>query len=423
MKALENGNNLDSVYLDFQKAFDQSDFGVILERCKHLGITGKIGSWLHSYLIERIQYVIVNNDISRIAHVRSGVPQGSVLGPLLFLILIDSISNMNLTCNLGIFVDDTHAIQEIATNIDAQDLQSDLNHLYTWAKDNNMTFNGDKFEVIKHGDKKDLKESYKYSNSVKDIDDVTNLRDLGVIISNDGTYREHIAKIVKKAKRLSGWIERSFYRNDIHWRRHMLRTYILPVMDYASQVWSPVNQAELNELESVQRTYTHRTEDMSNLDYWQRLQKMNLQSIQRRHERYKIIYHWKLINGLVPQCDIRWTDNDRRGIMISIPSIKSKHSALVVNMRQSSLAVHGGSMFNMLPFYIRNFKGTLSEFKSCLDDFLCQIPDQPAIQGMYPEPITRSNVTKIRNSNALIDWITHLGLRDRRIDIPDDISN
>ena len=203
----------------------------------------------------------------------------------------------------------------------------------------------------------------------------------------------------------------------------MLRTYILPVMDYASQVWSPVNQAELNELESVQRTYTHRTEDMSNLDYWQRLQKMNLQSIQRRHERYKIIYLWKIINGIVPQCDIRWTDNDRRGIMISIPSIKSKHSALVVNMRQSSLAVHGGSMFNMLPFYIRNFKGTLSEFKSCLDDFLCQIPDQPAIQGMYPEPITRSNVTKIRNSNALIDWITHLGLRDRRIDIPDDISN
>ena len=130
-----------------------------------------------------------------------------------------------------------------------------------------------------------------------------------------------------------------------------------------------------------------------------------------------------IINGLVPQCDIRWTDNDRRGIMISIPSIKSKHSALVVNMRQSSLAVHGGSMFNMLPFYIRNFKGTLSEFKSCLDDFLCQIPDQPAIYGMYPEPITRSNVTKIRNSNALIDWITHLGLRDRRIDIPDDISN
>ena len=57
----------------------------------------------------------------------------------------------------------------------------------------------------------------------------------------------------------------------------MLRTYILPVMDYASQVWSPVNQAELNELESVQRTYTHRTEDMSNLDYLQRLQKMNLQ--------------------------------------------------------------------------------------------------------------------------------------------------
>ena len=70
----------------------------------------------------------------------------------------------------------------------------------------------------------------------------------------------------------------------------MLRTYILPVMDYASQVWSPVNQSELNELESVQRTYTYRTDDMENFDYWQRLRMMNLQSIQRRHERYKVIY-------------------------------------------------------------------------------------------------------------------------------------
>ena len=97
MKALENGSNMDSIYLDFQKAFDQSDFGVILNRCKKIGITGNIGSWLHNYLIDRKQYVIVNNDIARVTQVRSGEPQGSILGPLLFLILIDSISNMKLS--------------------------------------------------------------------------------------------------------------------------------------------------------------------------------------------------------------------------------------------------------------------------------------------------------------------------------------
>ena len=203
-----------------------------------------------------------------------------------------------------------------------------------------------------HGDNKNLKETYKYHSTEKNIEDVSDLRDLGVTISSDGTYREHISKIVKKAKRLSGWIDRSFIRNDVYWRRHMIRTYILSVIDYASQVWSPVTQSELNKLEAVQRTYTFRTDGMDKLDYWQRLQVMNLQSIQRRHERYKIIYLWKIINGLVPQCDVQWTVNERRGTMITIPTIKSKHSTMVVNMRQSSLALHGGGIYNMLPAHI-----------------------------------------------------------------------
>ena len=128
--ALENGSNLDSIYLDLQKAFDQSDFGVILERYKNIGIIGDIGSWIHNYLIDRDQYVIIDYDILRVGQVRSGVFQGSVLGLLLFLILINSISNMNLSCSLGIFADDTKAICEIANNVGAQELQANLNQQY-----------------------------------------------------------------------------------------------------------------------------------------------------------------------------------------------------------------------------------------------------------------------------------------------------
>ena len=202
----------------------------------------------------------------------------------------------------------------------------------------------------------------------------------------------------------------------------MLRTYVLPVIDYGSQVWSPTNQSDLNELESIQRMYTNNTDGMDSLDYWQRLKCMNIQSIQRRHERYKVIYIWKIMNGLVPQCNLHWTDNDRRGKMVTIPNIKSKHCTTVRNMRQSSLAVHGGGIFNMLPANIRNFIGTLEEFKNVLDTFLESIPDTPAITGMYPDPVSRSNVTTIRNSNSLVDWILHLGLRDRRPDVIDDIE-
>ena len=140
-----------------------------MNRCKTIGITGDIGKWIYNYLIEREQFVIVNNDISKVAYVRSGVPQGSVLGPLLFLILIDSISQVNLKCNLGIFANDTRAIHEIASMTDAQDLQADLNQLYIQAEQNNMKFNGDKFETIKHGNNKELKDNYKYHNTEEDI--------------------------------------------------------------------------------------------------------------------------------------------------------------------------------------------------------------------------------------------------------------
>ena len=282
-----------------------------------------------------------------------------------------------------------------------------------------MMFNGDKFESIKHGENINLKNSYNYINSEsEEIEDVNNLRDLGIIISDDGSFRDQIIKVVKKARRLCGWIDRSFIRNDIYWRRHMLHTYVLPVIDYGSQIWSPTNQALLNELESIQRTYTCNTDGLDTFNYWDRLKHMNIQSIQRRHERYKILYIWKIMNGLVPQCNLNWTDNHRRGKMVTIPGIRTKHCTTAKNMRESSLAVHGGGIFNLLPANIRNFTGSLNNFKTILDTFLASIPDKPAINGMYPNPISRSTA---RNSNSISDWILHLGLRDRRLIVNDDI--
>ena len=124
------------------------------------------------------------------------------------------------------------------------------------------------------------------------------------------------------------------------------------------------------------------------------------------------------MNGLVPQCNLNWTDNHRRGKMVTIPGIRTKHCTTAKNMRESSLAVHGGGIFNLLPANIRNFTGSLNNFKTILDTFLASIPDKPAINGMYPDPISRSTA---RNSNSISDWILHLGLRDRRLIVNDDI--
>ena len=125
------------------------------------------------------------------------------------------------------------------------------------------------------------------------------------------------------------------------------------------------------------------------------------------------------MNGLVPQCNLQWTDNQRRGKMVTIPCIRSKHCTTAKNMRESSLSVHGGGIFNLLPAELRNFTGSLNVFKNVLDTFLAKIPDKPSVSGMFPDPISR---TTARNSNSLYDWILHLGLRDRRLYVNDDIS-
>ena len=125
------------------------------------------------------------------------------------------------------------------------------------------------------------------------------------------------------------------------------------------------------------------------------------------------------MNGLVPQCNLQWSDNQRRGKMVTIPSIRSKHCTTAKNMRESSLSVHGGGIFNLLPADIRNFTGSLNDFKNVLDTFLAKIPDKPSVSGMFPDLISR---TTARNSNSISDWILHLGLRDRRLYVNDDIS-
>ena len=160
VQAIENKVNLDSIYLDFQKAFDKADHFVILKRCYQKGIRRKIWTGLADYLIGRTRRVIANNMTSDVIVVGSGVPQGSVLGPLLFLIIINDIADLNILSNIGIFADDSRLISEIRNEDDALEIQSDLEKLYNWADINNMAFNGEKFEYIKMGEKDSIKQDY-----------------------------------------------------------------------------------------------------------------------------------------------------------------------------------------------------------------------------------------------------------------------
>ena len=148
LSLLEKGQAVDAIYLDFSKAFDKVDHVILLKKLNSVNIKGKISEWIKEFLQNREQRVRVDGSLSNSKAVRSGVPQGSVLGPLLFLIMICDIDSETLEAIVGIFADDTRLWREFNGDNDVMSLQNELQRVYSWADFNNATFNCDKFEAI-----------------------------------------------------------------------------------------------------------------------------------------------------------------------------------------------------------------------------------------------------------------------------------
>ena len=148
LEALESNAAVDVIYLDFSKAFDKVDHGILMQKLKKYNITGELGIWIHNFLLNRTQQVTVEKCLSTESQVISGVPQGSVLGPLLFLILLADIDQDVSSSAVSSFADDTRFLKKIEKLLDTLLLQKDLNTVYEWSKTNNMVFNSEKFEGI-----------------------------------------------------------------------------------------------------------------------------------------------------------------------------------------------------------------------------------------------------------------------------------
>ena len=154
IRAWETGKATDTVYLDFAKAFDKVDHGILCHKLKNLGIKGKVGIWIKEFLSGRSQQVSANGILSDSVPVISGVPQGTVLGPILFIIMVSDLGKELIYSVVSKYADDTKNIARISNLTDAECFQYELeNIVYPWAPKNNMTLNGDKFEHHRIGKK------------------------------------------------------------------------------------------------------------------------------------------------------------------------------------------------------------------------------------------------------------------------------
>ena len=257
MHMLEDGGLVDMVYLDFSKAFDKVDHGILLHKLKALGITGHLGIWFFNFLTRRSHFVRLPGAISGDSPVLSGVPQGTVLGPLLFLIMLADINKDISESNLISFADDTRIYSKINDVTDCDTLQQDLNHVYDWASINNMFFNAQKFYYVSFSPNKYSILSNVYINPEYNIiSPSSNVLDLGVYMSSNCTFDFHVASVYKRCSNLTGWILRTFNTRETITMMTLFKSLVLSRLDYASQLWSPHLLKSIYLIEKVQRSFT-----------------------------------------------------------------------------------------------------------------------------------------------------------------------
>ena len=283
-----------------------------------------------------------------------------------------------------------------------------------------MKFNGDKFQHLSHGrsfkSNRVIPRGQYTDNEGNPIKLESTVRDLGIEVSATSDFLEHINVTCKRARDKVSWIFRNFYSRDVKFLSFMWRNYVQPILDYGCQLWAPSKQLELKKLEDVFKNFSARAQQFNKqtnkLHFWEHLKQYNVCSQQRRHERFRIICTWKILNNLSPNCSISWSESEDNGRLCSVPSSPYQTSRRVRSLRESSFQVKGPTLFNSLPHCIRSMKQcSLNSFKNSLDSLLDKIPDTPLSQTYYPTPLDRFTSAP---SNSISDWIRYLEIPNRR---------
>ena len=247
---LDHSGQTDVLMLDFSKAFDTVPHRRLLSKLKFYGINGKTAGWIKAFLSNRKQSVVVNGLSSADCDVISGVPQGSVLGPTLFLLYINDIGD-NLNSTLRLFADDSILYREIKNQSDKVALQEDLDKISEWSDKWQMLFNVNKCYHIQITRKhKPLKTSYSMKGELISI--VQDNKYLGVTISNDLRWSKHCNKIAAKARSTLGIVRRSLHSANKEIKAKAFQALVRPQLEYASEAWNPYTDKDTKTLQRVQ---------------------------------------------------------------------------------------------------------------------------------------------------------------------------
>ena len=223
----------------------------LLAKLHHYGIRGETSAWIGSFLKNRTQSVLLEGERSALARVTSGVPQGSVLGPLLFLLYINDLPE-RVRSQVCLFADDSTLYREIRSREDQMSLQQDLVELEKWEKEWQMSFNPSKCSLLRLSPTRKAKE-FDYKLHDTKLEQCHTHNYLGVLLSDDYKWSEHINQVAKKANRSLGFFRRNTHGYSRHFKEAAYKSLVRPHLEYCSSVWDPYTQTDITKLERVQR--------------------------------------------------------------------------------------------------------------------------------------------------------------------------
>ena len=295
VECIDRRSCVDVMYLDIAKAFDSVSHSKLLHKISKYGVSGRFLLWIKAFLNNRRQVVKVNDSKSAFVPVTSGVPQGSVLGPILFLIYINDLAETLHDCSICIFADDSKMYFKADTTENVTKIQNDINRIWLWCKDWQLSVAATKCNIL-HIGRTNPRAAYNMGQNV--IPDTSSIRDLGILISEDLGFSQHISKICSSALQRINLIFRAFTTRDRETLVKTYVTYVRPLVEYNSPVWSPSLLCDIEQIEKVQRYFTRRLSGLKNLSYKDRLDVLGLQTLEVRRIVIDLLEVFKIVKGI-----------------------------------------------------------------------------------------------------------------------------
>ena len=300
--SLNSNKSVACIFFDLKKAFDSIPHQALLNKLHLIQVPDVLLKCLTNYLFDRGQRVVFNGCSSELLPVISGVPQGSILGPLLFLIYMNDLCSLTLSrgAKLNMFADDALLYKEVSTIEDFQSVQYDVNSISECVNDNSLSFNTAKTKcmLITRKRKRPFSSFSLYLNGLT-IERVSSYKYLGFWISDDLSWSKHVNHVCTKARRLIGYLYRIFAKNlSPELFVTLYKSQVLPILEYACVVWDPHLKSDINSIENVQlfelRVATQSWKSSSSLLN----SAFNVPTLSNRRVYFKLVMTYKLLNGL-----------------------------------------------------------------------------------------------------------------------------